>query len=69
VRRLQQESGAVAGFLLRPAGAPVVEVGKDLQAIRDEGVRGAAGKVDEGADSAAGMSLEDGGSYGSVSLG
>ena len=40
VRQLHEDAGAIAGVLLRAAGAAVVEVGEDVDALLDDVVRG-----------------------------
>ena len=59
VRHLQQHAGAVAGVHLRAAGAAVVQIREDLQALLQDRVRFAALDVDDEAD-AAGVMLEGG---------
>src|SRR5438067_2212821 len=47
VRRLQQDAGAVAGLLLRPRRAAVLEVAEDLERLHDDVVRRPALDVDD----------------------
>ena len=57
MRHLQQDAGAVAGVDLAAAGAAMIEVLEDLDALLDDGVRFAALDVHDEAD-AAGVMLE-----------
>jgi hypothetical protein len=57
MRHLQQDAGAVAGVDLAAAGAAMVEVLQDLDALLDDGVRFLALDVHDEAD-AAGVMLE-----------
>jgi hypothetical protein len=68
VGNLQQDAGTVAAFLFRATGAAVVEVSEQAQAVRDQGVGGVAGQIDEGADPATGVGLENGACLRTVSL-
>lgn len=68
VGNLQQDAGSVAAVLFRATGAAVVEIGKQAQAVRDQGVGGVAGQIDEGADPATRVGLGNGAWLRSVSL-
>ena len=50
--QLHEDAGAVAGGLLRAAGAPVVEVDEDVDALLDDVVRGHVVEVGHEADAA-----------------
>ena len=52
MRLLQQHAGPVTGFLLRTAGAAMIEIGEQFQSLVHQCMTGAALKIDQHPDAA-----------------